>query len=674
MAPRALLIALMLAHVALASEARAASYVVAPGGNDAASGSVEAPWRTVRRAAAAVQPGDIVTVYPGLYVESVPVRVSGTALAPIEFRAAAGTVLESPDPSASLSAFDIGDGVGHVVLDGFTARAGFHETILLRPGAHHIVLRGLELSGNRVGIWIAGASDVVVDGCAVHHNGLGVRIANSTRVTVRDTVSAFNDDGRGCDGDADGFAVEETSAEVTFDGCRAEGNGEDGFDLQGDAMILSAVESRANGCAGLKLSQNARVENSLVVGNQTGITTTSFFAQPVLAEIVNSTVADNSGTQLLLRSPAGAPAGTARVRLRNLIAAGLGKVVEIESAVALDEDHNLFYRPDTASAVIVRHFTADSERRYTGQQVNGGLWAAESGQGTGTLAVDPQFGERATYTVEAASPALDRGAAVGAPLVDRHGAPRPFGGAVDLGPDESAVIHVNHRPWADPGPERSIAVGAPFRVQATGSVDPDGSPLTYGWDFGDGSAGESGYVAWHTYAAIGDYTLTLTADDGAASGARSIVLHVLPAAPQHDAEIRAASRRVKVRLRRGVTVITKAVSVVLRNRDVRPVPEEPGDEIRVIVEAGTCPAEIVATASAPPPPHRRGTDRAVVSGGRKGRASVVLRFDAAAFHSPSPDEPHRCVVRLIAVGPGEDPTPYNNVAELPIEVRDDNDR
>ncbi|MGH7788106.1 MAG: hypothetical protein ACRERC_14635, partial [Candidatus Binatia bacterium] len=141
----------------------------------------------------------------------------------------------------------------------------------------------------------------------------------------------------------------------------------------------------------------------------------------------------------------------------------------------------------------------------------------------------------------------------------------------------------------------------------------------------------------------------------------------------HDAEIRAAARRVKVRLRRGVTVLTKAASVVLRNRDVEPEREEPGDEIRVVVEPGTCPVQIVATETAPPPPRRRGTDRALVPGGRKGRASVVLRFDAAAFHSPSSDQPHRCVVRLIAVGPGEDPTPHNNVAELPIEVRDDND-
>ncbi|MGH7789877.1 MAG: PKD domain-containing protein, partial [Candidatus Binatia bacterium] len=531
MAPRGLLIALVLAHVALAPAARAASYVVAPAGDDAASGSAEAPWRTIRRAAAAVQPGDVVDVQPGLYVESVPLGVSGTALAPIQFRAAAGTALASPDPAASLSAFDVGSGVGHVVLDGFAAGGGFHETILLRPGAHHIVLRGLELSGNRVGIWIAGASDVTVDACSVHHNDLGVRVlAGSARVTVRDTVSAFNDDGRGCDGDADGFAVEETSAEVTFTDCRAEGNGEDGFDLQGDAMLLSGIESRANGCAGLKLSQNARVENALVVGNQTGVTTTSFFALPVLAEIVSSTIADNRGTQLLLRSPAGAPAGSARVRLRNLIAAGPGKIVEVESAVGLDEDHNLFYRPDTTSAVIVRHLAEGAERRYTGQQVNGGLWAAESGQGAGTLAIDPQFAERETYAVDPASPALDRGEMAGAPAADRHGAPRPFGDGVDLGPDELAVAVANHRPWPDPGPERTIGVGERFRVQATGSVDPDGSPLTYRWDFGDGSAGEAGYFAWHTYATPGDYTLSLAADDGTVSAARSVVLHIVAAA------------------------------------------------------------------------------------------------------------------------------------------------
>ena len=47
---------------------------------------------------------------------------------------------------------------------------------------------------------------------------------------------------------------------------------------------------------------------------------------------------------------------------------------------------------------------------------------------------------------------------------------------------------------------------------ASTSNDPDGDPLTYEWDFGDGSSGE-GVTATHTYAQAGTYSATLTVRD-----------------------------------------------------------------------------------------------------------------------------------------------------------------
>lgn len=95
-------------------------------------------------------------------------------------------------------------------------------------------------------------------------------------------------------------------------------------------------------------------------------------------------------------------------------------------------------------------------------------------------------------------------------------------------------IAVNHAPVADAGRD-SLTESLIVSFDGTASIDPDGDPLTYRWDFGDG-ASATGARVQHTYAAAGTYPIILVVDDGKGlrnsvdQTARSLVIHQPPVA------------------------------------------------------------------------------------------------------------------------------------------------
>jgi hypothetical protein len=64
------------------------SWIVDPKGNDSDDGTAEKPLRTIARAAELAKSGDVVTIGPGSYTDSVVVRNSGAPSLPIVFQAA----------------------------------------------------------------------------------------------------------------------------------------------------------------------------------------------------------------------------------------------------------------------------------------------------------------------------------------------------------------------------------------------------------------------------------------------------------------------------------------------------------------------------------------------------------------------------------------------------------
>jgi hypothetical protein len=72
----------------------------------------------------------------------------------------------------------------------------------------------------------------------------------------------------------------------------------------------------------------------------------------------------------------------------------------------------------------------------------------------------------------------------------------------------------NGAPTADAGANQTVTVGSNVTLDASGSSDPDGDPLTYSWDFtGDGTEDATGVSPSTSYDTVDSHTATLTVED-----------------------------------------------------------------------------------------------------------------------------------------------------------------
>ena len=103
------------------------------------------------------------------------------------------------------------------------------------------------------------------------------------------------------------------------------------------------------------------------------------------------------------------------------------------------------------------------------------------------------------------STAEDKGAA---------GWDRGYGsGIVDAYAALASIGPPNNPPVANANGPYTGTEDVALTFDGSGSYDPDGDPLTYAWDFGDGSTG-TGVNPTHVYTAGGTYTVTLVVNDG----------------------------------------------------------------------------------------------------------------------------------------------------------------
>ncbi|MCP4656145.1 MAG: PKD domain-containing protein, partial [bacterium] len=87
------------------------------------------------------------------------------------------------------------------------------------------------------------------------------------------------------------------------------------------------------------------------------------------------------------------------------------------------------------------------------------------------------------------------------------------GGTLNAEARDELTIAVNHPPRARPGDD-VMTCDAVVELDGAASVDADGDPLSYRWNFGDGTPEVSGMRGRHTFAGGGTFPVVLTVDDG----------------------------------------------------------------------------------------------------------------------------------------------------------------
>ncbi len=207
-------------------------YYVSPSGADDGNGTLDRPFRTLKRALYSVSPGDIILLREGVYDIDVEVNVSGREGKPIVIESYPGerAIFDGSgyDPSQSVKFRVTGS---WLVLRNFEVKNGPSDGVLLTEGASYNVLENLVVHDN----YFAGIE--LENG--VHHN------------LIRNCDSYRNYDYGPSHGEhADGFGVKfGVGPGNRLVGCRAWNNSDDGFDLweAGSSVTLKRCWAWKNG-------------------------------------------------------------------------------------------------------------------------------------------------------------------------------------------------------------------------------------------------------------------------------------------------------------------------------------------------------------------------------------------------------------------------------------------
>lgn len=427
------------------SKPKISVFYVSPRGNNADSGSIAKPWKTIQFAADRLIAGDTLYIRKGIYKERVLPKNSGATGKFITYVAYPGEEAVIDGAGITLPADQAGllevNGKSYIKISGLkikNAKGDDESNGIFVKQSEHIILEKNYTYNTRssgIGVW-DNSKDITIDGNEVVNANMGP-MQESISISGTDGFVIKNNKVHDTVADKEGICVKEGSRNgqiyknlvynVPAAGIYIDAWNQPTFNIGVYQNIVRDTTSSAkgNGIAvasemGGELS-DIKINNNIVYGTRAYGILVSHNGDESVAhhplrniKVFNNTVYKNGegwGGGIAVNNP---DAQNVEIR-NNIVSQNLSFQISVDPGIAVVVDHNLIdgYRGDTG----------DNEIR-----------------GTDYIEGDPLFINtgNANFYLRKNSPAIDKGIADGAPPVDFDGRARPQGAGYDLGAFEYA--------------------------------------------------------------------------------------------------------------------------------------------------------------------------------------------------------------------------------------------
>jgi hypothetical protein len=423
--------------LALATPADAAEWFVAEGGRG--NGTKEAPFGRIQHALNAAQPGDLVTVQPGSYTESLRSVRHGAPGKPIRLRVSAerGTVV------ITIRGRVLTVEHAYFVVEGFVldGQYGAADTVRMGNGADFAILRNLEIRRSQHDLVdLEGPTGVLIEHCLLHHalnatdgrtDAHGIAAGPVRGLMVRNTeIHTFSGDGVQIDSERHAPGWQNVTLQDLRIWLRPLAASENGF-TAGVVPGENAVDTKA---ATALPRATLTLRNVTAWGFRQGLVPN--MAAFNLKEHINATLDGitvyDSEIAFRVRG-GGSTAAGAWVTLKNAV------VHDVQTAYRYEENvQNLRIWNNTVGQAVQRAFDA-AESTSRGLNVRNllvlGTRPPEAGHDSNLAVTANAFVDVAQhdYRLAAGAPAIDTGTSLSELTIDRNGLKRPVGAAPDVG-------------------------------------------------------------------------------------------------------------------------------------------------------------------------------------------------------------------------------------------------